>query len=258
MTIGVMPFAQPKRQRRLAIKCLVNETRALSRRMFEASISADYDYVECANNLLWLLERELLTPEQLSGLSQAAVPAQLQLISPASYAVDATGANPMQIAAMTVDLALGRIADAEQVQIVLSSLATPLALAPGLVRCATAGYCALLWWWHAERAQWFCLTIEAGDAEPQFFCVDAPPANSDELVGLVCARDWQRADECLPATLRQAKRSIVVSSEQFAARHMASYDSGIELDEKVYLLWCEIADQVLVEDSELSRRGAGQ
>lgn len=227
---------------------------SLLKRTFEALYSRSLDFDNVAKQVLWLERRGL---DGTSALV-AAVPTLNTSDSPVlSFAgsnhcqIEVFGASLFELSGAIMDIAIAEALTTGSVDIRVMNCRDAIAILPGIARCGTRGLYAVARWQEEATGPMQVASVEPLISEPAFQVLEGNAAERlpAGCVRLVCGDQ----PVALPGTVVQ--RSIRPSD--FAERLKTCVQQGITMSDANYDALCEIADRVLVEDSEASRRGAG-
>lgn len=242
-----------------------NELLALLRRVFEALYGKSCDYEAMAEQIVWLECHGLggldLLRTCLTRLDQEERPVDGILIVPfaeggSSINVDAGGASLLCIGDLLADLLISRCAEQDRCKIEIADLLEGQAIVPQLSRMARAGCLA------AGR-------ITNLDDGTRWYAHVSGSSHLPVLSGWEGARDCgERVSLSMLCStnedsLRQAMTALdpnwpepTISPGELANSYSDSLDKGITVGDLA--AFNAIADRVLVEATEESRRGAGE
>ena len=235
------------------------------KRTFEATRFYGHDFDDAARYALWLESRGL--PGISSVLQEAEVLSSRVSTSPAmnieengGYDIDCRGMSLFDVVLPATDLAISAARRKGLGHVRISGSSGPLAIMPSVSRGSELGYATAAWWFdeHDERVH---VARAKGEGEdPDYAVLDSDHPGNPNSVEFICSSAFEQLQRLVPDAVNFGKGDELVqliTGAEFEKRFKASVDQGIQVSEDEYRSLCEIADRVLVESNEQSRRGAG-
>lgn len=217
----------------------VNELRALLTRSFEALYGHERDYYDMARTVLWLEcrghEGVAQLVERLPKLGMDHIKTLIvDTPAPGSILVDGHGQSLFCIGRSIADLTMAEAAIYGTAKTDIQNVENPDVLIGLLPFIASQGF----------NAQAFCCgkqaIIAAGNSNPDIYETDNRGAS------LSINADREKMTE------------IYMSAGTQKSNYAKALDNGIQIERTHYDALTKVADRVLVEASEASRRGAGE
>jgi len=224
-----------------------NELKALLTRTFEALYGHGRDYHDMAHAALWL---ECCGHGGVAALLEASpYLEQDRLLEPSlikqsdnHFIMDSGGHSLFCTARYIGDLTMALALEQGAARLDVINTQNSPALIGVLQSAARQGFAALaLCKGHAAR-------IEASTEYPVIFT-----SEGTDIISFICAQ----SDTALEAYTNDLGRVVMDASEQIQC-HSVSLERGIEMAQSTYDALNLIANRVLVEATEASRKGAGE
>lgn len=230
-----------------------NELLSLLKRVFEGLYGHSRDFEAMAKNVRWLEThgldgmKELMQvlqqldghepiPVTVSGIpTDGLINVDLQRNSLFTYAFEIT------------DLFIDLANYAPYCTLEITNFGNPIALLPRLARCARPGSTTRLEWFDPETNYIHLAEISSGELAPTYSIFKSTLRSGKTDLRMSC----QGTKSALQNPLKS------MSSQDVIKAYEISLDNGIEIRTSDFETLCKIADRVLVEASESSRRGAG-
>ncbi len=224
----------------------VNELWALLRRTFEALYGHERDYYDMARTVLWLECHGHDGVEQLIGVLphlENAKLAEPNFSETASgyYLIDGKGHSLLCIGRSICDLAMASAAENKVSHVDIINVADSKPLIGILTYAASQGFSVI------ARCK-DSLAIIKGDAKHPILY-----KNNDDMLSLICSQ----AEETLSKYMGEGLEVLVRADTQ-KETYASSLEHGVQIKPSHYEALTIIANRVLVEASEASRRGAGE
>ncbi len=242
-----------------------NELLALLRRVFEAIFGKGRDYEAMAEQIVWLechglggidLLRECVT--RLDSEAQLS-PAELEEVFASRgsrISLDAGSASLLCFGDMLADMLIARCNDEELCTLEVANLHDPLAILPQLHRMARAGrYPAVQVKDHGSGSRQFAHVSDENMLPALSGWEESAQSGGAASMIVLCAA----SDEALHSALRAfdcAWPEATIAPHQLAENYDNCLSNGIVVGDLNELN--AIADRVLVEATDESRRGAGE
>ena len=229
-----------------ALNLSVNELWALLTRTFEALYGHERDYYDLARTVLWL---ECHGHDGISQLMEALpvlentqlLEASLAETRPGHHVIDGKGHSLFCIGKSICDLAMAYASEAGTSHLEIMNVTDHKPLIGVLSYAASQGFFAISIC-KDERA-----IIEGHAKHPTLY-----KNNTDNLI-LICSR----TEEVLREYLTEGSEVLIEAKAQ-KDRYACSLEHGVQIQQSHYEALNIIANRVLVEASEFSRRGAGE
>ena len=226
-------------------------------------MQSDGDYEDTAKLILWLELHGLRGIQALLGTPfEGCVPPNL--LSEDPFILDAGNANLLFCASVATDLAIAHAKNPDSIQscsqVSIKNVAMPIAIVPCVARCAARNLATAAFWFDEASSALHLVQAKSGDCYPNYAigAIDAMAAPKNQ-VELLCSCDEPMLSKRLSSLIDlESSFAPVLSNSGLRANFKASRDTGIEIDDQHYRALNDIADRILVEDSEESRRGAGE
>ncbi len=224
-----------------------NELWALLTRTFEALYGHRRDYYDMARSVLWLECHGFKGVEQLiaalPALEQKDLrPPQLNKISDTRLNVDCGGRSLFCIGRSICDLALSGAADFGHIHVNISNVSDAEALIGLLSYSGFSGFSTLTLCHNTIGV------IKAGDSCPDIYkCVN------NDIIAIKCADAKADISEFLPAG-----SELLFGHQIHMKKFNENLEKGVTIDRSHYKAMNHVADRILVEATEESRRGAGE
>ena len=226
----------------------LNELRALLARTFEALYGHNRDFSAMADLTLWLEccghgSIEVLT-QSLPGLEKDGLgPPSIIKKSEKHYLIDCGGKNLISSIHSIGDLAMAVAEDHGDARLDIENVENGQFLLGVLKYASSQGFWAL-----ANYHQKISL-IEAYAAYPMIYS-----SSSDHGLSLICAKSKQGFDQYNVPEERQVFKDVAAQK----GAHTNKLNVGLTIKNSHYDALSLIADRVLVEASDMSRKGAGE
>lgn len=246
----------------------LNELRALLFRYFEAALTQKHDFYDAAKVVLWLEARglggiEMLLSTQSCSRRSGELASTTTDEPPARTIFDLKNANAicggLAVADLTVALAkTAGVACAE-----IQNIKAPQILPALVADCGRQGVAAVAVSCARQSKNYACALLAPGAAEPDSLTLDDIDFISlREGAGLlICARSAEHLYEFTGAAFEACTQKQLLhldkSASDLTAAYGASLRNGVTVRVCDYQKLCCVADTILVEASEASRRGAG-
>jgi len=224
----------------------VNELWALLRRTFEALYGHERDYYDMARTVLWLECHGHDGVGQLIGAlphlenTKLGEP-NISETSSGHYVIDGKGHSLLCIGRSICDLAMAYASENETSRIDIINVTDSKSLIGILTYAASQGFSAIA----------MCkdnLAVIAGDDRcPTLY------KNNEDMLSLICSRMEETLSEYMGKGL-----DIYVRADTQKDSYACSLEQGVQIKRSHYEALTIIANRVLVEASEASRRGAGE
>jgi len=224
-----------------------NELKALLSRTFEALYGHKRDYSDMADCVLWL---ECHGHDGVAELIEALPVLEKQnLIIPkithqsdGHYIVDCRGHSLFVVGKSLCDLAISYVIEGEEVSLDIVNAFHSKSLLHGLNYIASRCFSSIL----ITKSNISVMPL--GTQYPTIYI-----GKNDDIISLVCAK----TDENLNKYLYD---NIPVAIDVITQRktYSSNLESGIKIDKSHYEHLTLMSNKVLVEASEMSRRGAGE
>jgi len=224
----------------------INELWALLRRTFEALYGHERDYYDMARTVLWLECHGHDGVGQLIGalphLENTKLPEpSLSETASGHYLIDGKGHSLLCIGRSICDLAMAYASDNETSRLDIINVVDSKPLIGILTYAASQGFSAMA---ICEGS----LAIIAGEAQhPTLY------KNNEDTLSLICSRTEERLNEYVGEGLE-----VLESCDVQKGAYASSLEHGVQIKKSHYEALNLIANRVLVEATEASRRGAGE
>lgn len=242
-----------------------NELNGLLRRVFEALMGGRGDFAAAAEAVCWLELRGLNATRQLNSeidvyQKQAGpTPGNIEAKSGScGTSISVPGAFSQGFLAF--DLAIGEALAREGAIYRIKCEGDRRFALPGLAQCGQAGLHAAAYWENGDNRSASLATIQAGCANPTCFTLTNQQPDLAGKIMLIISKKAAFVEQALlSANIDKAHPDTIVSTtaEEFDSRVLSGLRDGIPIDTDCLKRLSSIADRVLVESSEQSRRGAG-
>lgn len=244
----------------------MNEAAALLRRTFEALYSHDADYEYSADVILWLEARGLGGIGTLAGALQdmrIAVTPRLTLDKPKRCCIDAGGASLLALAASAIDIALAQSAVEHDCHVSIVNGRQPLAIVPAVAGCALSNVAAAAAWYDKSANRLHRVRAPAASAQPDYTILvpeGSPPWAHNDIELFVATNDALMLELAgrHPMFSEPGRHVTEITADEFRQRYELSVNHGIAVSDANYQALSAVANRVLVEATEESRRGAGE
>ena len=224
-----------------------NELWALLTKVFEALYGHRRDYYDMARTALWLEchghDGVKQVVRALPALEQSSLPKpELTEISNTHYVLDGQERSLFCLGRTAVDLAMAGAADHNILQLEISNATEPNALI-GLMSYGAG--------------QGFAVLISYGDTAaliaPDTDCPTLFECKTSSSTQIVCTRNEDLLKSYVPKAL-----AVSISAKSQTDTFSAVLENGLKIDRAHYDTLNKVANRVLVEATEASRRGAGE
>lgn len=241
------------------MKCSLNELQGLLRRSFEALFAHRLDFEQCAEDIAWLQARDFRSVQalcqSLSLLEQIAATDDLPALSWSDAStVDASQSSLLIAAPYLVDHAIAEAQAQGEFCLNVRLADKPFVLIAGLRRIAEHKLTASLQWQLANSTELHEAVLEAESSQPSYRRIQVAntlAAGSLRLRVSGMSEPRQKATRGFDTILEDK------SAQELQALYMRSIRTGIEVPDPCYEILSAVANRLLVEASEQSRRGAG-
>lgn len=243
----------------------MNELKASLRRCFEASSYFVGNYEDAANMILWLEKHGLNGLAELKRSLPYINEDRDKLLSSVVYEdstsaiIDSHGRSALNCIAASVDLAHAKALENGIATVTVHNCHNRMFILKALTDRGRCGISVAAYWRNgSQTVTEHAAAIKAGERYPSYSEAETDlPENSDDKQALtiICS---SRVD--LTASLQQSKgnrNARYVSAEQVAENKQHSVEHGIEIENDLWDEINRIGTGVLVENTELSRQGAG-
>jgi len=243
-----------------------NELRALLKRCFEVLSAGNQDYDDLARLVVWL---EMNGLPGIDNLLEAATDIESRTNWPLAFTqsgsktqqITADGASLLGFACNVTDMAIAMAASDGASRIEIVGCAHALAVIPCVARCGRRNLNAMAIWRDDRSDRLHITSVQAGDSLPDYRIVatTADVGLSENTLVLRCSQTTDMMDYDIPGTVDDTGNLLThITAPEFASRYALSRDEGIAVSaDKLHALSI-IADRILVEATEESRRGAGE
>jgi len=224
----------------------VNELWALLRRTFEALYGHERDYYDMARTVLWL---ECHGHDGVGQLIEALpvleaknlLEPRLSEVRTGLYHIDGKGHSLLCIGRSICDLAMAYASDYETAHLDIGNVSDSKTLIGSLAYAASQGFSAI------AICEDTLAIITAYAKHPTLY------KTNQNTMGLICSRTED------PLNAFMAKRlEVLMSTDAQKETYAASLEQGVQIKSPHYDALNLIANRVLVEATEASRRGAGE
>lgn len=243
----------------------MTELKAALRRCFEASDYFVGNYEDAANMILWLEKHGL---NGLGGLARAIThlkddndkPLSTMVYEDSTSAiVDCNGRSALNTIAAAVDLAHAKALECGIATVTVHNCHNRMFVLKALTDCGRRGISAAAYWQNGgQLVSEHAAAIKAGSRYPSYSEANTnlmAEVGEQQALTIICS---SRVD--LTASLQQSKgnsNARYVSALQVKKNKEYSVDHGIEIDDSLWVEINRIAAGILVENTEISRQGAG-
>lgn len=254
--IGFFRFALMSDQ----ITISLNELRALLRKAFEGIYGHGRDWNALTNSILWLeyrglggIDTFLKTEPSLHG----SVDLQMIKLEAQELEFEGNSRSLMSYGLEICDLLIGRTKKHGPQIFQLKNMGDAMMVAEMVTHCAARDLSAAAWWSGEGGAGWIAFQGRT-DKEPNFYKIDLPDSFQD-FSEITIITDYSMKDimDKHPEWFQLLESGKIAASE-IENRYLRHLDNGILLSKLQYNTLCQLADRVLVEATEQSRRGAGE
>ncbi len=242
-----------------AITISLNEFRALMRKAFEGVYAHRHDINALADHVLWLEYHGLsgldIFLESCAGLEEWRSP-DLQERSNGDLDIDARGQCMLALNDMVCDLVFDRALGRNMGTLHIQNALNPQVIVSGLARCKHYGLAGAAWW--PGTGEWAHIAVLDGDSPVPYLCrIDLPEGvGALSATTLIVADAFEKIDAKYPEWFA-FRRGHTTPANEIQQSYLSHLDHGFSLSKEKYRKICALADRVLVEATEQSRRGAG-
>ena len=248
-----------------SLSCSYNELSALVRRFFEALTGGRGDYATAAKSVCWLELRGLDGIRQLVADKdnyQQEVRPLTDIVSSESTPcpVDLSGRGVFYDGFLVFDTAIGFAMHGAALVYHIDCEGDPRFVLPGLVLCSDAGLFATVCWTNEDGASMSVASITPGSKNPTVSFIADKTSDLSKKIMLAVSQDAAFTQQALLNTgidLKTARVQSSITPKEFQERVDASLVNGISVNREDLSILSSIADRVLVESSDQSRKGAG-
>lgn len=238
----------------------LNEFRALLRKAFEGVYRHDKDWNALADLVLWLEYRGLnglqVFIDAEASLDVADRPI-LERQPNGEVIVKGRGMSLLGCSLEIGDLLIAEAVQSGSCVMQVKDMLDPEFLAATVSRCADNGLAGAAWW--PGENNWGMIAFqEEIDTQPNLYRVKLPLGYENYSdITLIADKSLENIQNKYPSWFSFLKLGQRPASEidNLYLRHL---DNGYQISEGNYKRLCHIADRVLVEATEQSRRGAGE
>ncbi len=239
------------------MKSSMNELQGLLKRSFEALFAHRLDFEQCAEDIAWLQARGFrgvqALCQSLTRLEQISKSGDLPALSWTEAAVvDASQSSLLIAAPYLIDYVIAEAMNRGEISLEIHSADKPITLMPGLVRLAEHRISAFVSWQEADSTERHEAVLLDGEDQPAYRQVKTAKPTAVGSLSLHASSKPTRAPLQEPGDVLEEKNALKLQ-ELFAE----SIRSGIEVPDPCYEKLSAVANRLLVEASEQSRRGAG-
>ena len=247
----------------------VNELRSLLFRYFEVVLSNDHDFYDAATLVLWLEAHGLdgvntLLDAHSCETRNVELKSRTVGTSYAREEFDFENTNSICAGLMVADFSIASAMSSNDISYAQIHNCDALQILVALLaRCAAQGLNAYAVWNETVGEECYFASIEARHATPEIYTTDNI-AKYELAPGrgfLVCASDGNTlrefANQEHEIALFVDKLQKLVSASQLTSAYEQSIQRGITFATSAHEKLSVVADKILVEASEMSRRGAG-
>ncbi|WP_421862563.1 DUF3726 domain-containing protein [Motiliproteus sp.] len=243
----------------------MNELKAALRRCFEASQYFVGNYEDAANMILWLEKHGLNGLGELKrGLPYIDEDREKELSSviyedSTSAIIDSHGRSALNCIAASVDLAHAKALENGIATVTVHNCHNRKFILKALTDRGRCGISVAAYWQNGSGpVTEHAAAIKAGERYPSYSeaTTDLPASTDDkQALTIICS---SRVDLAVSLQASQGNRNARhISAEQVEKNKQQSVESGIEIAPDLWDEINRIGAGVLVENSELSRQGAG-
>ncbi|MDX1319662.1 MAG: DUF3726 domain-containing protein [Oceanospirillum sp.] len=243
----------------------MNELKAALRRCFEASGYYVGNYEDAANMILWLekhglnglkeLEHALpfITADQDKPLSEVVYEDSTSAI------IDSKNRSALNCIAASVDLAHAKALESGIATVTVHNCHNRMFILKALTDCGRRGISVAAYWRNGTQSVTeHTVAIKAGERYPSYSKAETSLPSTPEdkqAMTIICS---SRVD--LTTSLQNSKgnhRVLHISEEEIQRNKEFTIDNGIDIDDQLWQKINEIGANILVENSDRSRLGAG-
>ncbi len=236
----------------------MNELSSLLKRVFESLFAHSIDFEACAADILWLETRQLGGVALLcDALPELAVYRSLNTEDLASDHVNCGGSSLIPVACLIGDTLTARTLTSGSGSMQLESAQHGMAVVPAIARAANRGMSIRARWVDAQKDLYHDFCFAAGEEHPRHIQCSHPQHQADATALLIDSRTSPTTRAESSCVGQHGDHGVSMNTEVFRQRVALSVENGLVIDDEHYAMLCSVADRLLVEASEESRRGAG-
>ncbi|WP_299733660.1 DUF3726 domain-containing protein [uncultured Endozoicomonas sp.] len=244
----------------------MNELKAALRRCFEASGYFVGNYEDAANMVLWLEKHGLNGLKELELALDYIKSDRKKTMSKVVYEdstsaiINCSGRSALNCIASAVDLAHAKALEVGISTITVHNCHNRKFILKALTDCGRRGISVAAYWQNGSTTVTeHTASIRAGARYPSYsesiMSSPADNASDKQSMTIICSSRVDISTSLQHSSLHRSSRYL--SAEQVAANKENSVDHGIQIDDTLWVNINSIGAEILVENSEQSRQGAG-
>ncbi|MEM7281672.1 MAG: DUF3726 domain-containing protein, partial [Pseudomonadota bacterium] len=238
-------------------KSSMNELQGLLKRSFEALFAHRLDFEQCAEDVAWLQARGFrgvqALCQSLTRLEQISKSGDLPALSwTGATVVDASQSSLLIAAPHLIDFVIAEATNRGDISLEIHSADKPVTLMPGLARLAELKVSAFVSWQEAGSNERHEAVLLCGEDQAAYRRVRTATTAATGMLNLHASSRPTIGAPQEPGEVLEEKNAQKLQ-ELFAK----SIHSGVEVPDPCYEKLSAVANRLLVEASEQSRRGAG-
>ncbi len=229
------------------------------RKAFEGIYAHGHDFNALSDHVMWLEYHGLngldLFLKSCAGLEDWQNPVLSQNES-GDLTIDGQGQCILALTDIICDVAVDQALKTQMSIVHISNILNPEVIVSGLSRCRVYGLSGTAWWPGGE--DWGHIAVQESDSQTPYLCRISLP---DRFVGydkttLILAKDLSDIEKRFPEWFA-FREGHTVPANEINKTYLNHLDNGFVLSQAKYKLLNKLADRILVEATEESRRGAG-
>ncbi len=237
----------------------LNELRALLRKVFEGIYGHTRDWNALTDLVLWLEFYDLNGLEKLFSAEP-----HLGQAHPRKYTsskgeakIDADNGSLLELSDMIGDFLIADARRTGQAIIHIENTQHQAVIAACVARCAKAGFAAVAWW-RGKKDRGSIAFQSPEESAPNLFKITLPEGfEGYDYVTVILNSSMDEIKHAYPSWFSFLEAEQFPANE-IARRYEEHLDKGFRITRSDYDRLCILADRVLVEASEASRKGAGE